>query len=115
MAELRNKSRGRTLAFRLAKAESFVSRLTGLMGRKEFPARYDALLFEQCNSIHCFFMFMAIDVLFIDKKGTVVKCISSLRPWRLAWGGWKSSSVIELPAGTLEKTDTRPGDQLELL
>ena len=115
MLLLRNKKNGTVLARRLAKAESFWSRFAGLMCRKKFPQEYDALLFEQCNSIHCFFMFMAIDVIFADRKGEVVKSISCLKPWHLAWGGFQSCSVIELPAGTLEKTDTRPGDQLELL
>lgn len=115
MGTVHNRSKGTFPARRLAKAESFLSRFAGLMCRKNFPAEYDALLFEKCSSIHCFFMFMAIDVIFIDQSGKAVKCISSLKPWRLAWGGFHSCSVIELPAGTLEKTDTRPGDQLEFL
>lgn len=114
MGTLCNKSRNSCLARRLARAESFWSRFMGLMGKKTFPPEYDALLFEKCNSIHCFFMLMEIDALFIDRKGTVVKCVHSLKPWRLGWGGWKSHSVIELPPGTLKNTGTLPGDQLEI-
>ncbi|MBR2873401.1 MAG: DUF192 domain-containing protein [Lentisphaeria bacterium] len=108
-----NQTRTAVLACRMVRAESFWQRFMGLMGKRRFPGEYDALLFEKCNSIHCFFMFMEIDVLFIDRKKRVVKSVSALKPWHLAWGGWKSAAVIELPAGTLEKTGTLPGDQLE--
>ena len=87
----------------------------GLMGKKSFPSSYDGLIFEKCNSIHCFFMRMEIDVIFTDKEGRAVRCCSNLKPWRLAWGGWKSSSVIELPPGTLQASGTQPGDKLELI
>ena len=82
------------------------------MGRKKFPAGCDALIFEKCNAIHCFFMRMEIDVIFIDRTGTVTKCVSRVKPWRFAFGGRKSFAVIELPPGTIEATRTVPGDKL---
>ena len=112
---LRNLTRNTRLAEHPAAAESFFSRFLGLMGRKSFPRGCDALLFENCTSIHCFFMRMTIDAVFVDKEGNVISCFHSLKPWRLAFGGKKSRSVIELPAGTLEKTNTRPGDRLKFL
>jgi uncharacterized membrane protein (UPF0127 family) len=109
---LQNLTRKTLLAKHPAEAAGFWGRFLGLMGRKSFPREYDALVFENCTSIHCFFMFMVIDAVFIDKEGRAVRCFHGLRPWHLAFGGRKSRSVIELPAGTLKQSGTEPGDQL---
>lgn len=106
---------GSCLAGKIASADSFWSRFLGLMGEKEFPSYMDGLIFENCSSIHCFFMRMPIDVIFADKNLKVVRCFHSLAPWRLAFGGMKSCITIELPAGTLKKSGTVPGNQLSLL
>lgn len=107
-----NVTRNIPLARRSARAVSFWSRFIGLMGKKSFPENYDALIFEKCDSIHCFFMYMAIDVIFLDKEGKVVKCCHKLKPWHLAFGGRRSCHCVELPAGSLEQSGTMPGDQL---
>ena len=112
--ELRNLERGTLLARNCRFAVTFWERFMGLMGKKTFPSSYDGLIFEKCNSIHCFFMRMKIDVIFTDKEGRAVRCFRNLKPWRLAWGGWRSTNVIELPPGTLQASGTRPGDKLEL-
>ena len=102
-----------TVAQNEKRAESFISRFLGLMGRKRFPEACDALIFKRCSSIHCFFMRMEIDVVFINRHGRVVKIFSRLKPWRVAFGGPQSRDVIELPAGTLERTRTKPGHHLK--
>lgn len=109
---IRNTTRSTVLARRFSRAETFWSRFAGLMGKKEFPEKYEALVFEKCSSIHCFFMRMTIDAVFVDKEKRVVRCFPFLAPWHLAFGGGKSVDCIELPAGTLEKSGTLPGDQL---
>ncbi len=109
---LTNMTRNALLARDPACAETFWQRLMGLMGKKTFPEEYDCLIFEKCNSIHCFFMRMPIDVIFTDKENKVVKCISGLKPWHLAFGTLKSCNCIELPSGTLKKSGTLPGDRL---
>lgn len=109
---LYNKSRNTLLAARPRRAEGFFERLLGLMGRKKFPCNSDAVIFDNCNAIHCCFMRMAIDAVFIDRTGQVISCCHSLKPWRLAFGGAKAWAVIELPPGTLLKSRTEPGDEL---
>ena len=110
---LYNKSRNTVLALRPRRAEGFFERLLGLMGRKSFPGG-DALVFDNCNAIHCCFMRMEIDAVFIDREGRAVRCCHSLKPWRFAFGGIKGCAVIELPPGTLLKSGTVPGDELVL-
>ena len=102
------------LACKVCRADSFWSRFMGLMGKKSFPGEYDCLVFEKCDSIHCFFMRMPIDVIFADKDLRVVRCFHSLKPWRLAFGGLKSCTTLELPAGTLKKCRVKPGDLLQM-
>ena len=109
---LYNSTRGTPLAGSPAFAVTYWSRFMGLMGKSRFPEGYDGLIFEKCNSIHCFFMRMTIDVIFVDKEYKAVKCIREVRPWHLAFGGRRGCTCIELPSGCLEKSGTVPGDQL---
>ena len=111
---VRNLSKGTELASAPRFAVTFFARFLGLMGRKEFPKDSDALIFEACPSIHCFFMRMTIDAVFVDREGRVTRIFPGLKPWRLAFGGKGAYAVIELPAGTIEATRTAPGDQLEI-
>ena len=104
---------GRTVAGNQRFAKSFFSRFAGLMCRRKFPEGCDALIFDHCSSIHCFFMRMEIDVLFINRYGKVLKAVHRLKPWHLAFGPAGSCCVIELPAGTLEHSRTVPGDLLK--
>ena len=56
-------------------AYSTISRLRGLLGRKECP---DALLLTRCNDIHTFGMRHAIDVAFLAADGTVLEVYRGL-------------------------------------
>ncbi len=111
---IRNLSRGTTLASAPRYAKTFFARFLGLMGRKTFPEGSDALIFVACPSIHCFFMRMTIDAVFVDREGRVTQIFPGLKPWRLAFGGKGAYAVIELPAGVIEATRTAPGDRLEI-
>jgi uncharacterized protein len=109
---LRNIRSQRTLADRLEAAFDSASRNKGLLQRSSLPAG-QALILAPCNSIHTFFMRFAIDVLFMARDGRVVKMSRTLVPWRIAIA-WRASAVVELPAGTIEQSDTQVGDLLEL-
>ena len=90
------------------------TRLRGLLGRDSLPDGA-ALVIEPCTSIHTFFMRFSIDAAFLDRAGRVVRAISNLRPWRATRIYPKAAMVVELPAGTLRRTDTREGDALHWL
>ena len=89
-------------------ADSFCTRLRGLMGRKSL-AEGQGLLIAPCSSIHMCFMRFAIDAVYIDQKGKVLKVVLGLRPWigvsccPRAWG------ILELPSGTAAAWDIHPG------
>jgi uncharacterized membrane protein (UPF0127 family) len=60
------------------------------------------------------FMRFAIDAVFLDRDLRVLKVAARLRPWVPAVGALSASSVLELPAGTAERTGTQVGDVLRL-
>jgi uncharacterized membrane protein (UPF0127 family) len=59
-----------------------------------------------------FFMRFAIDVLFVDRAGRVLKISERLAPWTVAAWALDASDVLELPAGTAKASGTQVGDEL---
>jgi hypothetical protein len=52
-----------------------------------------------------------IDVIYLDRKKRVRKVTRNLAPWRLS-ACLTAHSVLELPAGKADETQTQPGDLL---
>jgi len=59
-----------------------------------------------------FFMRFAIDAVFVDRAGRVLRVAERLPPWRLATAAPGARDVLELPAGTAARTATQAGDEL---
>ena len=57
-------------------------------------------------------MRFAIDAVFLDGSRRVVRTAARLRPWTLAVGARGATDVLELPAGTIDRTATQVGDEL---
>lgn len=106
-----NKTKNSVLAENALIADSWPKRTKGLLGRKAFE-RGEALVIDPCNSVHTFFMAFAIDVLFVDKDNRVIKAVSNLKPFRMTAVVISSAYVIELPSGTIARTNTAPPDLL---
>lgn len=99
---------GRVVAERVSVANSWFSRLRGLMFRRELPAG-EALLLVPCDSVHTHWMRFAIDVAMLDEKGRVVEVHEDVAPWRFVQPAKKSHAVLEFPA---KKAGVAPGDRL---
>lgn len=99
------------LADRVRRANDFLGRLVGLIGRRSLEPG-EGLHLVPCRAIHTFFMQMAIDIAFLDEHGAVVKLFSALPPWRITPFHPEASSVLELPAGTLKRSGTREGHRI---
>ena len=89
LARIVNASRGTVVASQAEKAESHWARLMGLMGRRGLPEG-GALLITPCSSVQTFFMRFAIDVVFLDGDGQVVKVVPALKPYRAGLGRARS-------------------------
>lgn len=85
---------------RIEIADNLVSRIVGLMFKSELKES-NGLLIKPCNSIHTFFMFFNLDVLFISRSGEIVKIIRQMKPWRMSWIYFRSAQVLELKGGSL--------------
>lgn len=107
-----NLSKKRCLSRAPVFATSFVVRCRGMIGR-DFH-NFDAMVFNRCNAIHTLFMSIPLDVVFLDRENHVCKISKSLKPWRPLVRCGQAYAVLELPAGTLEQSDTREGDVLDL-
>lgn len=94
-------------------ADTFFSRMKGLLGRKGL-ADGEALVITRCNSIHMFFMRFAIDVVFVDQSWLVVGLVRVIRPFGLSPVFWKATTAIELPAGTIDRIGIDLGQQLSM-
>ena len=106
-----NQTKNTTLVADATLADSFFSRMKGLLGRNSLPEN-EGLIITHCNSIHMFFMRFAIDVVFIDGDDTVVGIVENIPPFRLSRIFWKAKCAIEVPVGTIEKTQTGVGDKI---
>lgn len=104
---------GKEVCQKMRTANNFMDRLIGLMFKKEMIG-YDALLIEPCRSIHTFFMFFSIDVLFISADGEIVKIVRKMSPWRLSWIYFRATKVLELKANTIG-SEISEGDKVEVV
>ena len=112
--KLYNKTRKRTVADRILVADTLLSRMVGLLGRKHLDPD-EGLWIRPSSGVHTVGMSFAIDVVGLDKTYKVVKLWSHLVPHRITGINLKVQSVIELPAGSIEKHGLEVGDTLSLI
>ncbi len=103
---------GETVAV-AAVADHPLSRTIGLLTRSHLDAG-DGLIIDPCHSIHTWFMRFAIDVLFLDDGGRVVRLVEALPPFRFASGRPRARVTVELPAGTIRRAAIAVGARLGL-
>ncbi|HEX9206085.1 MAG TPA: DUF192 domain-containing protein [Candidatus Deferrimicrobiaceae bacterium] len=107
-----NVSRYALLAERIVEARSLLARTRGLLGTASLP-RGEGLWLHPCRSIHSFGMRYEFDAVFLDRAGRVVGACRRFRRNRISRIFWRARGVLELPAGTIDRTTTRVGDTVE--
>jgi uncharacterized protein len=110
--QVRNVTRDVVLADAADVADTSAKRRTGLLKHTGL-APGEGLWIAPCESVHSFFMKFTIDVIYLDRKHRVRKVRPEMVPWRIS-GCITAHSVLELPAGTIARTGTQAGDQLEI-
>ncbi|MGH2464494.1 MAG: DUF192 domain-containing protein [Candidatus Limnocylindrales bacterium] len=117
MTQVRNTERGTVLAAQLESADSLWAKFMGLMGRATL-ADGAGLWLPGSNGIHMMFMRFAIDAVFVGKPeadGTreVLSLHRALPAWRgVVWLVRGANGTLELPVGTIDRTNTAVGDFL---
>lgn len=108
-----NLTRNVCLAKSVIMADSFFTRLRGLLGRPGLDPGC-CLALKPCRSVHTMFMRFPIDVLFVDSRGRAVGAAASLAPFRATRVVRQALMALELPAGTLAATGTSAGDIIKI-
>lgn len=111
--EIRNISKGNIIASRGRVADSFFTRLKGLIGREELD-KNEGLCIKPCKGVHTFFMRFNIDIVFVDENGVAGEIVRNLKPNRVSKYISDTSYVIELSEGMCEEINIEIGDKIEL-
>ena len=89
-------------------ATTFWQRFRGLMLRRPLPPA-TALLIAPCNSIHMCFMRFAIDAVYFDGEGRVVKVVPHLAPWLGLSACLRAKGCLEMKAGEANRLGIQVG------
>ncbi|MGH7204231.1 MAG: DUF192 domain-containing protein [Candidatus Levyibacteriota bacterium] len=73
-----------------------------------------AMLLKTRFGVHTFGMKYAIDVMILDETNHLAALKENLKPNQIFLWNPKHKTVIELPAGTIKKTKTKPGDKIAI-
>ena len=92
-------------------ARSLWQRLRGLLARPALKTG-EGLLITPCSSVHTVGMRYSLDLVFLDKGGRVVKCVTDLKAYRMA-AARKARHVLELPVGSIAAANIVVGDRLD--
>lgn len=109
--QLQDPTNSKIILEELRIADTFLERFKGLMGKTLNDS--EGLWIEPCNSIHCFFMKIPIDVLFLDQDNKIIHKISHMKPCSVSPIIKGAHSVIEGPAGSFETLLI--GNQVEVI
>ena len=107
---MRNHTRNTVLGDSVDVADTSEKRRVGLLKHERLEAG-SGLWIVPCESVHTFFMKFPIDLVYLDKQRKVRKVRHAVPAWRLS-ACLTAHSILELPAGTAEKSGTLPGDEL---
>jgi uncharacterized membrane protein (UPF0127 family) len=110
--KVRNITRDNMLGDGIRGAWSLFSRMKGLLGVEDLSPG-EGLWICPCTSIHSLGMAFEFDALFLDGGMRVVALYRRFRKNRLSRIYWDARGVLELPGGTIERTGTEVGDEIE--
>jgi uncharacterized protein len=106
---IQNKTSGEILAKEYGLCNSLFSQAKGLMFSKQ-----KSLVFEFANerivSLHMWFVFFPIDVVFLDENLEVVEIKENFKPFSFYIPKNKAKYVLELGSGIVASTGTKVGD-----
>ena len=109
----RNASLNTVIADRVGVAATRAARAVGLLSRTGLEPG-EALWIVPSRGVHTCGMRFPIDVVALDEAGTVIDCVSNLKPWRLRLPRRGTAGVLELPAGTVVASGTTIGHHILL-
>jgi uncharacterized protein len=106
-----NRNRESFLGLRVAPADTWMTRLKGLLGKINLHPEDGIWLLPSCG-IHTIGMLFAIDVVYLDAKNRVIHLIEHLGPFRISPIRVKCASILELKSRAIYSSNTQLGDEL---
>ncbi|MDI9419377.1 MAG: DUF192 domain-containing protein [Firmicutes bacterium] len=106
-----NVSKNTCLGTKIRLADTFLLRLRGLLGTGKLDGG-EGLLLRPCQMVHGFGMRFAIEAVYLDRDGRVIK-IHKLKPGRGGPFVRRAVQVLELPLGTVSDSATEIGDLVQ--
>lgn len=107
-----NKNKKTLLSKNYKICKNLVSKTIGLMFRRKPASLVFVFDNEKIVSLHMFFVFFPIDVVYLNKNKIVVELKKDFKPFGLHKPRKKAQYIIELPAATIQKTKTSIGDKI---
>jgi uncharacterized membrane protein (UPF0127 family) len=111
---LRDITRATSVGTRITIADTFLTRLIGLVGSTRLDSGC-GLLIRPSSGIHTFGMLFSIDAVALSRDLRVLKLWHRLPPFRMTSIHLRTHSMLELPAGQISNCQMQVGDQLELV
>lgn len=90
------------------------TRLKGLIGTKQLDLG-DGLLISPSKGVHCMFMSIPIDVMYVDDSDRVIDLDERMLPNSIGKPRRECSYVVEVPVGTIALSKTNTGDLLQVI
>jgi len=110
-----NKVKETFIATEATVADSYFTRLIGLLGKtKRWAQLGKGLWIVPSRGVHTIGMLFPIDLIFLSKDKEVVHLEEHVRPFRISKMSLKATSILELPPHTIYRSRTQVGDKLEI-
>ncbi len=101
------------LAYHVKVADSILTRLVGLIGKRSLEPHSGLWIVPSCG-IHTLGMLFDIDVIYLNRDLKVVGVHELVPPFWMTPINLQAESVLELPSHTIFKSRTEVGDQLQI-
>jgi uncharacterized membrane protein (UPF0127 family) len=110
-----NKTRQSFLATNAVVANTYLSRLIGLLGQTpKWVREGQGLWIVPSRGVHTIGMMFSLDLVFLTKDKEVVHVEERVPPFRISKVLLKAHSVLELPPEAISRSGTQVGDALEI-
>src|ERR1700730_17194303 len=106
-----NRTKTTTIGTQIAVADTSLTRLIGLAGRRRLDTGC-GLLIKPSSGIHTFRMLFAIDVVGLSRDLRVLKVWHRLPPFRVTSVSLKTHNVLEIGAGEINRCKIEIGVEL---
>ena len=106
-----NRNRESFLGLRVAPADTFRTRLKGLLGKRSAEPD-DGLWLVPSHGIHTIGMRFAVDLIYLDSANRVIHLVEQLGPFRISPIWMRCASILELPSRAIYSSHTQVGDEL---